>query len=181
MSNSGTGGSEPFCTSPGTWPLAGARNLVDSAYHGYYVLERQRFQDELVTELVESNGQPRKAPMILHLVRADQSCRNVRFLTCWQLKILELALASSRTRFTAGAMGVGKTFCLHWLRDKDVLPVSDFVRINPDKIAKQLPEWVGAWVVVSGWRHYSHIVTYLYGINAASKSADERRRRSFYL
>ena len=51
-------------------------------------------------------------------------------------------------RFTAGAMGVGKTFVLHWLRDKGILPVADFVRINPDKIAKQLPEWVGTWDIV---------------------------------
>ncbi|CAE7195749.1 hddc3, partial [Symbiodinium pilosum] len=90
--------------------LEGARKLVDGAYHGYYTLERQQFQDKLVTELVENNGRARQAPMLL---------------------------------FTAGAMGVGKTFVLHWLRDKGILPVADFVRINPDKIAKQLPEWVG--------------------------------------
>ena len=34
--------------------LAGARKLVDGAYHGYYTLERQQFQDKLVTELVET-------------------------------------------------------------------------------------------------------------------------------
>lgn len=90
--------------------LEGARKLVDSSYHGYYTPERQRFQDDLVTDLVENNGRSQQAPVLL---------------------------------FTAGAMGVGKTFVLHWLRDKGILPVSDFVKINPDKLAKQLPEWVG--------------------------------------
>ncbi|CAE7383323.1 hddc3 [Symbiodinium natans] len=90
--------------------LEGARKLVDSAYHGYYTRERQRFQDDLVTHLVENNGRPRQAPMLL---------------------------------FTAGAMGVGKTFVINWLRDNGILSVADFVKINPDKLAKQLPEWVG--------------------------------------
>ena len=53
-----------------------------------------------------------------------------------------------RARFTAGAMGVGKTFVINWLRDNGILSVADFVKINPDKLAKQLPEWVGAWVTV---------------------------------
>ena len=63
----------------------------------------------------------------------------------WPQTTDDQLLSSPRCpRFTAGAMGVGKTFVLHWLRDKGILPVSDFVKINPDKLAKQLPEWVGS-------------------------------------
>ena len=46
-------------------PPAGARKLVDSTYHGFYTLERQRFQDDLVTDLVENNGRSREKPMLL--------------------------------------------------------------------------------------------------------------------
>eukprot|EP00448_Togula_jolla_P025407 CAMPEP_0170650942 /NCGR_PEP_ID=MMETSP0224-20130122/46081_1 /TAXON_ID=285029 /ORGANISM="Togula jolla, Strain CCCM 725" /LENGTH=610 /DNA_ID=CAMNT_0010982657 /DNA_START=1 /DNA_END=1832 /DNA_ORIENTATION=+ len=45
--------------------------------------------------------------------------------------------------FTSGAMGVGKTFVLNWMKEEGILPMDEFVYINPDDIAQQLPEWEG--------------------------------------
>lgn len=42
---------------------------------------------------------------------------------------------------TAGAMGVGKSFVVKWLTDTGILPLSEFVVIDPDTIAQRLPEW----------------------------------------
>ena len=57
----------PVVTSFMSSELAGARKLVDSSYHGYYTPERQRFQDDLVTDLVENNGRSQQAPVLLPL------------------------------------------------------------------------------------------------------------------
>lgn len=91
-------------------PLFSARRLVDKSYHGHYILERQRFQDSLVTQLVDSIGVSSREPRLI---------------------------------FTAGAMGVGKSHVIRWMKEKDILPLHDFVYINPDRIAAQLPEYHG--------------------------------------
>ena len=127
--------------------LAGARKLVDSSYHGYYTPERQRFQDDLVTDLVENNGRSQQAPVLLPLGFTEVLGRVQPLVeggVLWASYSDYRCFHRDAPRFTAGAMGVGKTFVLHWLRDKGILPVSDFVKINPDKLAKQLPEWVGS-------------------------------------
>lgn len=91
-------------------PLFSARRLVDKSYHGHYIVERQRFQDSLVTQLVDSIGISSREPRLI---------------------------------FTAGAMGVGKSHVIRWMKEKDILPLHDFVYINPDRIAAQLPEYHG--------------------------------------
>eukprot|EP00435_Cladocopium_sp_Y103_P014930 s1335_g3.t1 len=91
-------------------PLFSARRLVDKSYHGHYTVERQRFQDSLVTQLVDS---------------------------------LDISSREPRLIFTAGAMGVGKSHVIRWMKEKDILPLHDFVYINPDRIAAQLPEYHG--------------------------------------
>jgi len=45
--------------------------------------------------------------------------------------------------FTAGAMGVGKTFVIRWMAEHGVLPLSEFALIDPDKMARLLPEHKG--------------------------------------
>jgi hypothetical protein len=45
--------------------------------------------------------------------------------------------------FTAGAMGAGKGFTLEWMRKGDLLPLKQFVVVDPDKIRQTLPEWKG--------------------------------------
>jgi len=91
-------------------PLAGVRKLTDTAYHGHYTAERQRFQDDLVLRLLPPSTTPLKEPVLL---------------------------------FTAGAMGVGKSFVIRWMAESGLLPLSEFALIDPDRIAQQLPEWQG--------------------------------------
>jgi hypothetical protein len=45
--------------------------------------------------------------------------------------------------FTAGAMGVGKSFVLNWMKDRGMLPLDEFAVIDPDGMAQHLPEWRG--------------------------------------
>lgn len=90
--------------------LAAARELIDVSYHGHYTVQRERFQDQLIQNLLEGRGKPRKAPMVL---------------------------------FTAGAMGVGKSYVIEWLAKQNLLPLDEFVLIDPDRMAQQLPEWKG--------------------------------------
>eukprot|EP00913_Durusdinium_trenchii_P025581 g24010.t1 len=46
-------------------------------------------------------------------------------------------LREPRLVFTAGAMGVGKSHVIRWLAEKGILPMKDFVHINPDHLAAQ--------------------------------------------
>lgn len=45
--------------------------------------------------------------------------------------------------FTAGAMGVGKSFVIKWMAQQGLLPLEEFALIDPDRIAQQLPEYPG--------------------------------------
>ncbi|CAJ1329871.1 unnamed protein product [Effrenium voratum] len=45
--------------------------------------------------------------------------------------------------FTAGAMGVGKSSVIRWLAEREMLSLTDFVHINPDLLATELPEYPG--------------------------------------
>ncbi|CAK0803934.1 unnamed protein product [Prorocentrum cordatum] len=93
--------------------FAAIRDLTDVGYHGCYTEERERFQDSLVEQALQSAvGGPRREPLLL---------------------------------FTAGAMGVGKTFVIQWMKERGLLPLEHFVLIDPDRMAKRLPEWSGYW------------------------------------
>lgn len=63
------------------------------------------------------------------------------------LKLLAESKGHSRKSpvllFTAGAMGVGKSFVLRWLSERGILPLDEFVLIDPDRLAQHLPEWEG--------------------------------------
>eukprot|EP00992_Anisonema_acinus_P005541 TRINITY_DN18345_c0_g1_i1.p1 TRINITY_DN18345_c0_g1~~TRINITY_DN18345_c0_g1_i1.p1 ORF type:complete len:441 (+),score=71.15 TRINITY_DN18345_c0_g1_i1:62-1384(+) len=45
--------------------------------------------------------------------------------------------------FTAGAMGTGKSFTIHWMSDAGYFPLSDLVQIDPDAFKTAFPEWQG--------------------------------------
>lgn len=43
--------------------------------------------------------------------------------------------------FTAGAMGAGKGFVTRWMDQHDILPLQNFIVVDPDQIRQMLPEW----------------------------------------
>ena len=43
--------------------------------------------------------------------------------------------------FTAGSMGVGKSFAMNHLEEKGILPIHGFVRVDPDELRACLPEY----------------------------------------
>lgn len=63
------------------------------------------------------------------------------------LEVLRHGRGYSRERpmlmFTAGAMGVGKSYVLDWMQKHGTIDLNEFVVIDPDSIAQMLPEWSG--------------------------------------
>lgn len=47
--------------------------------------------------------------------------------------------------YTAGAMGAGKTRTVRWMGERGILPLHDFVHVDPDAFKTALPEWEGYW------------------------------------
>eukprot|EP00930_Biecheleria_cincta_P007279 TRINITY_DN108480_c0_g1_i1.p1 TRINITY_DN108480_c0_g1~~TRINITY_DN108480_c0_g1_i1.p1 ORF type:complete len:408 (+),score=43.61 TRINITY_DN108480_c0_g1_i1:78-1301(+) len=92
-----------------------AHNLrhVDLAYHGGYIKSRQILHHALVRALVH-----------------DSSMRS------------SSVVQTRHVIFTAGAIGAGKSFTSRWLAEQGLLPsLLEAVYIDPDVIARSLPEW----------------------------------------
>ena len=43
--------------------------------------------------------------------------------------------------FTAGAMGSGKSWTMHWLQERGYFPLESFVVVDPDAIRYQVSSW----------------------------------------
>lgn len=68
----------------------------------------------------------------------------------WQDGVLDEVMPSSKSKsirpwlvFTCGAMGVGKGYVMNYLAQRNVLPVGDIVRVDPDRFKEMMPEWKG--------------------------------------
>lgn len=114
MENHTTKGPTPF-----VGKYAKLRASLDHTYHGYYTVERQLFQDEII----ESLG---------NTVVVDSKTNKV----CEKPKDPWLV-------FTAGAMGAGKSRAMKWLDETGHFPLASFVQVDPDVIRYQLPEMSG--------------------------------------
>ena len=106
--------------------FAHLRKTRDHAYHGFYTLSRQLFQDQIVRYYVNRN-----------------STMNRRESSSSDLCDRALSPVSPVLLFTAGAMGSGKSHTLRWISEKHGFPLRDFVICDPDRIREQLPEMEG--------------------------------------
>ena len=44
-------------------------------------------------------------------------------------------------RYTAGAMGAGKSHTIRWLADNGFFTLPNVVKVDPDAFRQELPEW----------------------------------------
>jgi hypothetical protein len=91
------------------------REGLDYSYHKHYSVDRQLFQDKLITNLCnaviyDSDG-----------IVCDRPKEN------WIV-------------FTAGAMGSGKSHTLSYLSSRGLFPLWSFVRVDFDRLRECLPE-----------------------------------------
>jgi len=100
-----------------TGEFAGARGKLDYSYHRNPVHSRQVLQDTIIKRVMSSQN--------------DESP----------------AAASDKRRpwivFTAGAMGVGKSYAMTTLYTQGLFPLGMFIKIDPDLIKAELPELRG--------------------------------------
>eukprot|EP00928_Gymnodinium_smaydae_P017109 TRINITY_DN16520_c0_g7_i1.p1 TRINITY_DN16520_c0_g7~~TRINITY_DN16520_c0_g7_i1.p1 ORF type:complete len:499 (+),score=49.04 TRINITY_DN16520_c0_g7_i1:37-1497(+) len=97
-----------------THRFAQARSKLDYSYHPRLYVARQILQDAILSRL--------------------QSCDSAE-------------VGSSQRKpwivFTAGAMGVGKSYAMLTLSRDKLFPLEDFVIVDPDKLKSELPEVKG--------------------------------------
>uniref|UniRef100_A0A0G4GWW6 EF-hand domain-containing protein n=1 Tax=Chromera velia CCMP2878 TaxID=1169474 RepID=A0A0G4GWW6_9ALVE len=67
----------------------------------------------------------------------------------WQDETVRLCVSRTREQprpwvvYTCGPMGAGKGYVLAWLSDRNLFPLENVVKIDPDYFKSQMPEWQG--------------------------------------
>jgi len=98
-------------------PYAHIRKGLDYSYHSNYSRERQLLQDAIIADftttpkIVDVDGQVGTTPTEPFIV------------------------------FTAGAMGAGKGYVLHYMNQHGYFPLPSFVIVDPDEIRSHFPEY----------------------------------------
>lgn len=95
------------------------RSRLDYTYHPQYSRERQLLQDRIIESFLSKGGRRRQTTPTPTPTAVDDS---------WAI-------------YTAGAMGVGKTFVLAELERQGLLSLDDFVQVDPDALRECLPEY----------------------------------------
>lgn len=97
-----------------------ARSKLDYSYHKNPEIPRQIFQDALLKRILNAAPDP-----------ATDSENKKDFK------------GAPTIVFTAGPMGVGKSYVLTQLYERGLFPLDDFVKIDPDMIKTEIPEFAG--------------------------------------
>lgn len=93
------------------------RKTLDYSYHSNYTFERQKLQDAIVSDMLDS----------AFIFDADGNIGTTP-TTPWIV-------------FTAGAMGAGKSHVMNTLVSQGRFPLKAFVIVDPDEIRRILPEY----------------------------------------
>lgn len=99
-------------------PFRDIRATLDYSFHRNYTRDRQRLQDSIITKFLDE--------AVLTDAQNGKMCTTPT--QPWLV-------------FTAGAFGAGKSYTLHQLVQKGRFPLMAFVRVNPDVLRRQLPEF----------------------------------------
>ena len=101
-----------------------ARSRLDYSYHRNPALARQELQDSILRRVVNA---------------ADTAAAS-----CTGTNTTETSSSTpSWILFSAGPMGVGKGYVLSTLDNSDLIPLDRFVKIDPDKLKTEIPEFSG--------------------------------------
>jgi hypothetical protein len=127
-----------------------ARRKLDYTYHKNPTLPRQAYQDKVLARILEAETSSSSSSSSLPSsssttsVMSDQQDYNVH--------VEEHQLTSQQPDkqqrrpfivFSAGPMGVGKSFVLSQLHQRHLFPLSRFIKIDPDMLKSELPEIAG--------------------------------------
>ena len=107
-----------------------SRSKLDYSYHENPILERQQYQDLVlsrVLDIVNGNGETAGDVETVSTATSSENTSQRPFLV-----------------YTAGPMGVGKSFVLSQLHQRgQIFPLETFVKIDPDMLKSELPEISG--------------------------------------
>jgi len=92
-----------------------AREKLDYSYHKNPIVSRQEFQDKILMNVIQGVSQ----------------------------KENKISLERPWILFTAGPMGVGKSYVLSKLFQRGLFPLDSFIKIDPDMLKSELPEMPG--------------------------------------
>lgn len=99
-------------------PFANQKKRLDYDYHRVYRRDRQALQDKILQKALSN-------VKIIDHENGNVCCRPTKpFIV-----------------FTAGAMGAGKSHTIQTLQLRNLFPLSAFVRVDPDNLRTQLPEF----------------------------------------
>mmetsp|Transcript_14316 Transcript_14316/g.21193 ORF Transcript_14316/g.21193 Transcript_14316/m.21193 type:complete len:414 (-) Transcript_14316:100-1341(-) len=99
-------------------PYADIRASLDYTYHSNYKKDRQALQDNIVKQFLSS------------VIRDRDGFVCTTPTEPWIV-------------FTAGAMGAGKSHTIHKLKEMNHFPLLAFVKVDPDEIRREIPEFSG--------------------------------------
>jgi len=98
-------------------PYAHIRQTLDYSYHSNYTRERQLLQDAIMADFMTT-------PKIVDVDGKVGNTPTEPFIV-----------------FTAGAMGAGKGYVLHYIGQHEYFPLESFVIVDPDEIRSHFPEY----------------------------------------
>ena len=104
-------------------PFRDGRSKLDYSYHKNPKLERQLYQDVVLQRVLDADEDNRGED---HPEGTSKNSRQHPFLV-----------------YTAGPMGVGKSYVLSQLHKRSIFPLQHFVKIDPDMLKVELPEMSG--------------------------------------
>jgi len=109
------------------------RSVLDYRYHARYTCGRAALQDEIVRCALRAAAATPAPPMSCSAVSSSSSGS--------EADVVPNELESPWLLFTAGPMGAGKSHVVSWLRARNLFPLEQIVRSDPDAFRYQLPEW----------------------------------------
>ena len=118
------------------------RKKLDYNYHCNYNYQRQMIQDDIITNLLHNNvegGGGSNAPT----KKKDANAQQLTTTTIPETEKTEITKTNHHpwVIFTAGAMGVGKSYTIqHLLTSQRLTRQQQFLNIDTDEIRYQLPE-----------------------------------------
>jgi adenylylsulfate kinase-like enzyme len=107
-------------------PFQESRSKLDYSYHKNPVLDRQRFQDVVLSRVLDADESSSQAASSTSPSSTTTATKDRPFIV-----------------FTSGPMGVGKSYVMSQLHKRKLFPFQNFVKIDPDMLKSELPEMAG--------------------------------------
>lgn len=116
-----------------------ARGKLDYTYHKNPTLTRQAYQDMVLSRILEADKSLTSTRSTSSSLSSTTSLSDQDYTTEEQPERRKRPFIV----FSAGPMGVGKSFVLSQLHQRNLFPLSRFIKIDPDMLKSELPEIAG--------------------------------------